>query len=101
MLYGKVDSEDDSARVAAQRETYEETGIWIPQYALQYLRNDEDFDCDMFIYKTRKVPQQTEPEKSGPWYFYDWVVFGKKARLLLTTPSLSKYWEEIIRQGSL
>jgi 8-oxo-dGTP pyrophosphatase MutT (NUDIX family) len=96
---GKVDPDDETAEDAAQREVNEETGIWIEQEDLIYIGNDSEFDCDMFVAKTLRVPSQTEPEKAGPWYFYTWDQFKVQARYLLTTPSLTKYMDKIVQIG--
>ena len=41
-------------------------------------------------------PQWLEEDKNGPWIHYDWVEFQQLARAGETTPTLTKYWEELM-----
>ena len=87
----------ETGKDAARRETQEETGLNIVRNQFKYIRNDPEFNCDMFIVKLtdEEIPARTEPEKMSSWLFYPWNTFFRMASEKRTTPSLTKYRELI------
>src|SRR6266542_2466152 len=45
----------------------------------------------------RFKPRRMEPDKAGLWKHYSWERFNKMARQRRTTPSLTKFKDDIIR----
>src|SRR5215216_4548632 len=70
----KVD-EGEIPMKAAIRETEEETGIIFKDKDLEYLFNDPEFNCNVYITKVpRDVElEQTEKDKNGPWIYFDFL----------------------------
>ncbi len=65
---------------------------------MQYLVTDNDYDCDIYICDIERFkPRRMEPEKAGPWKHYSWGRFNKLARQKRTTPSLTKFKDDIVR----
>ncbi len=94
VVFGKSDGEE--SQMAARREAREETGLELPQ--MQYLVTDSDYDCDLYICDIERFkPRQMKPEKAGPQKHYSWERFNKMARQRKTTPSLTKFKDDIVR----
>ena len=65
---------------------------------MQYLITDSDYECDIYICDIERFkPRRTEPDKAGPWKHYSWGRFNKMARQKRTTPSLTKFKDDIVR----
>jgi 8-oxo-dGTP pyrophosphatase MutT (NUDIX family) len=92
---GKVDP-GESSLCAAVRETEEETGIKFDQADLIFVANDPDFNCDLYIAVSDKVPKLTEPTKMDKWVPHTYKQYFDKARQGLLTPSHTKFHEEIM-----
>src|ERR1044072_523935 len=69
--YGKVDKRKILIE-AVQRETQEETGLRLPIKAFQYIKNDSNYNCDMYIVKLYEdeVPELIEPNNMTTWIYY-------------------------------
>ena len=95
---GKVEKEETSKQ-ATLRETLEETGIMLNGEDLKYLFNDPEYNCDVYATKLLpdQVPQQTEPTKQGPWNIFALKEYQKLAQNERTTPTHTKYINEIIK----
>lgn len=70
---------DEFPKVAACRETAEETGIYIPAERLMPLchathvsPSGVPYEATQFLAITQFVPQNMEPTKAQPWKFYTW-----------------------------
>jgi ADP-ribose pyrophosphatase YjhB (NUDIX family) len=94
---GKVDK-GETALSAAIRETMEETLVELEPTDLKYIRNDPEFNCEIFIARTIMYPEWTEPEKMTQWYPYDYEEYVKEAKAGRTTPSHTKFYREILGQ---
>ena len=77
---GGAVEEGENLVAAIVRELREETKIdWDGEFSLTLLitgpyvnPRGETYEASHFILKTDLIPQNTEPEKHGPWTFYEW-----------------------------
>jgi hypothetical protein len=62
--------------------------------------NDPTYNCDVYIAKLlpNQIPQQTEPEKQGPWKLFTIDEYKKLAKQKKTTPTHTGYVEEIVKK---
>ena len=65
---GKVELRE-TGKQAACRELYEETGLSISHKRFRYLKNDPDFDCDVFLVRLNwnERLRLTEPQNMFKW----------------------------------
>ena len=82
--------------MAVRWETREETGLELLQ--MQYLVTDQDYDYNLYICDIERFKSRCmEPNKAGPWKYYSWERFNKMAWQKRTTPSLTKFKDDIVR----
>ena len=95
---GKVEKGETSEE-AVLRETAEETDIELKLQDLTYLFNDPNFNCDVYMTKLQKnqIPQQTEPEKQGPWMHFAFKTYHQYAKNKKTTPTHTTYIVELMK----
>ena len=95
---GKVE-EHETSEEAVLRETMEETDLELKLQDLTYLFNDPNFNCDVYMTKLSKnqIPQQTEPEKQGPWMHFAFKTYHQYAKNQKTTPTHATYITELLR----
>ena len=95
---GKVE-EGETSEEAVLRETAEETDIELKLQDLTYLFNDPHFNCDVYMTKLQKnqIPQQTEPEKQGPWMRFAFKTYHQYAKNKKTTPTHTTYIVELMK----
>lgn len=101
VVCGKVELGENSLTAAA-RELYEETGLTPVAHSINYMFFDREFQCACFKYKLgrRECPEQTEPQKQGPWLGYSYQQFSELSKFNHTTPTLSKFYQQILRETS-
>jgi 8-oxo-dGTP pyrophosphatase MutT (NUDIX family) len=65
---GKVEGGESSLQ-AVLRETKEETGLIITKEECNYLTNDPEYNCNVYITRVADYQelQRTEADKHGPW----------------------------------
>jgi 8-oxo-dGTP pyrophosphatase MutT (NUDIX family) len=98
---GIVETEQaESAMAAAQRELFEEAGVFAPRSELDYLCTGvalssagEPFVTQFFVYCPKTTPQvkNTEPQKHGPWEWMLYTELRKKPVLPLIPMALEAY----------
>ena len=89
---GKVETGETSLQ-AVLRETKEETGLTVKESDCEYLLNDPEFNCDVYI---TKIPddqtlQRTEPTKQGAWTITNFQQYSFMAKNNELTPTLVTY----------
>ena len=95
---GKVE-EGETSEEAVLRETAEETDIELKLQDLTYLFNDPYFNCDVYMTKLQKnqMPQQTEPEKQGPWIHFAFKTYHQYAKNKKTIPTHTTYVVKLMK----
>jgi ADP-ribose pyrophosphatase YjhB (NUDIX family) len=96
---GKVD-EGEIPIKAAIRKTEKETGIILKDKDLEYLFNDSEFNCNVYITKIPKDVEleQIEKDKNGPWIHFDFLKYEDMAKREKTTPTHTNFIDEILNR---
>ena len=86
----------ETARQAAVRELYEETGLVAKPRRLKFIAYDGEFDCNLYAYKlpAHEYPEHTEPDKMSAWLEYLWESFTILYEHRRLTPSLHTFFTE-------
>src|ERR1051325_9480782 len=93
---GKVEKNETSME-AVLRETLEETSLKFQAKDVNYLFNDSQYNCDVYLTKiNRKYPRRTEPKKASDWILYDFDRYEKLAKEGKTTTTHTSFIEEIM-----
>ncbi len=93
VVFKKVNKQESI--IAAKREVKKKTEFVVMQ--LQWLVNDSQYNCNIYIYDIEKFkPRRNESTKARAWRHFSYNAFAKLVTQRRTTPSLTKYWKDII-----
>ena len=87
----------ETARQAAVRELYEETGLVAKPRCLKFVAYDGEFDCNLYAYKlpAHEYPERTEADEMSAWLEYPWESFKILYECRRLTPSLITFFTEL------